>query len=95
MSNAYQIPDLPADCKRVQHGFNGFRCKTLSDWLDALDNVRTLDRAAIAHAARETYSLEACGKRYDAAFQQIYQLYDRGWYSLPEKRRKKPEKIAV
>lgn len=87
--------DYGAFTETVKAGFNGFRCKTLADWLDALEHVRQLDRSAIAKAARETYSLEACGKLYDNAFQQIYQLYDRGWYSLPEKRRKKPEKIAV
>lgn len=75
--------DYGAFTETVQHGFNGFRCKTLADWLFALRNVTKLDRAAIAKAARDTYSLEACGARYDDAFQKIYQLYDKGWYALP------------
>ncbi len=87
--------DYGAFTETVQHGFNGFRCKTLADWLDALEQVTTLDRAAIANDARAKYSLEACGKLYDEAFQKIAQLYERGWYTLPEKRRKKAEKIAV
>ncbi|NBT76014.1 MAG: glycosyltransferase [Betaproteobacteria bacterium] len=75
--------DYGAFTETVQPGFNGFRCKTLLDWLTALQKVTALDRAAIASAARATYSLEACGARYDEAFQQIYQLYDKGWYTLP------------
>lgn len=77
--------DYGAFTETVQEGFNGFRCKTLLDWLEALDAVHTLDRRAIATAARNTYSLEACGKRYDKAFQQMYDLYDAGWYTLPDK----------
>jgi glycosyltransferase involved in cell wall biosynthesis len=81
--------DYGAFTETVQPGFNGFRCKTLADWLTALGKVGSLDRAAIAKAARDTYSLQACGARYDEAFQKIYQLYDKGWYTLPEKHEKK------
>lgn len=77
--------DYGAFTETVQHGVNGFRCKTLQDWLEALDQVHTLDRRAIATAARATYSLEACGARYDKAFQQISHLYGKGWYTLPDK----------
>jgi len=75
--------DYGAFTETVQPGVNGFRCKTLADWMQALDKVHSLDRAAIAQAARRTYSLEACGAMYDEAFQKIYQLYDKGWYTLP------------
>lgn len=75
--------DYGAFTETVQRGFNGFRCKTLADWLLALKQVHSLNRAAIAKAARQTYSLEACGAMYDEAFQKIYQLYDKGWYTLP------------
>ena len=76
--------DYGAFTETVQHGFNGFRCKTLADWLTALKEVSKLDRRAIAGAARSTYSLQACGALYDDAFKKIYQLYDKGWYTLPE-----------
>lgn len=75
--------DYGAFTETVQHGINGFRCKTLADWMQALKKVHDLDRVAIAQAARRTYSLEACGAMYDEAFQKIYQLYDKGWYTLP------------
>ena len=69
----------------MQQGVNGFRCKTLQEWLEAIDQVSTLDRKAIAARARAIYSLEACGALYDKAFQQISQLYDKGWYTLSPK----------
>lgn len=81
--------DYGAFTETVQHGINGFRCKTLADWLSALSRAHTLDRAAVAKAARGTYSLEACGALYDDAFQKIYQLYDKGWYTLPVKEEKR------
>lgn len=77
--------DYGAFTETVQEGFNGYRCKTLLDWLEAIDAVGQLDRKAIADKARATYSLQACGKRYDKAFTQIHQLYNDGWYTLPEK----------
>lgn len=74
--------DYGAFTETVKHGINGFRCKTLADWMQALANAPKLDRRVIAKDARSTYSLEACGARYDDAFQKIYQLYDKGWYTL-------------
>jgi len=76
--------DYGAFTETVQHGVNGYRCKTLADWLVALRDVGQLDRRRIAQASRATYSLQACGARYDDAFTKIHQLYDKGWYTLPE-----------
>lgn len=80
--------DYGAFTETVQPGINGFRCKTLQDWLEAIDNVGTLDRRTIANNARAKYSLEACGALYDKAFQQIANLYGKGWYTLSEKYQK-------
>lgn len=86
--------DYGAFTETVQNGVNGYRCKTLRDWVEAIERVGDLDRKTIADNARNTYSLEACGLKYAKAFEQIYELYDAGWYSLPEhiKARKKPTK---
>jgi len=77
--------DYGAFTETVQHGVNGFRCKSLQDWLEALDVVHTLDRQQIALAARARYSLGACGALYHKAFQQMTTLYDKGWYTLSDK----------
>lgn len=81
--------DYGAFTETVQEGFNGYRCKTLLDWLEAIEAVESLDRRAIANKARATYSLQACGKRYDKAFTQIAELYADGWYTLPDKYRQR------
>lgn len=84
--------DYGAFTETVQEGFNGFRCKTLRDWLEAIDAVGSLNRNAIAERARATYNLQACGAKYAKAFEQIHELYADGWYTLPDeyKRRKLP-----
>jgi glycosyltransferase involved in cell wall biosynthesis len=88
--------DYGAFTETVQDGFNGFRCKTLRDWLEAIEVVGELDRKAIADKARATYSLQACGKRYDKAFMQMHELYTDGWYTLPEKyKRQKIEAVSA
>ena len=84
--------DYGAFTETVVEGVTGYRCKTLRDWLDALDIVGDLDRKKVADVSRHKYSLQTCGAKYDKAFTQIHELYDDGWYTLPEKykRRKMP-----
>jgi FkbM family methyltransferase len=65
----------------IQPGM-GFRCHTLQDWLDGINDVGTLNRQAIADRARSIYSFDACGKQYDKIFKQINDLYRAGWYEL-------------
>jgi glycosyltransferase involved in cell wall biosynthesis len=68
----------------IQQGVNGWRCRTLPEWCRAVELASTLDRAAIAAAARQRYTLEAVGPLYDVAFQQIHGLATgRDWYTFP------------
>lgn len=60
----------------------GFRCHTLQDWLDGLNEVENLDRKYIADTARSRFSLEACGKKYDKIFMDLNNLYRKGWYEI-------------
>jgi|694.fasta_scaffold68834_3 glycosyltransferase involved in cell wall biosynthesis len=80
--------DYGAFTETVLEGVTGYRCKTLWDWIEAIERVGELDRKVIADRARATYSLQACGKKYDKAFTQMSQLHDDGWYTLPPKYRK-------
>ena len=60
----------------------GYRSKTLGDWLWALDHVKTLDRATVAHIARSKYTLEAVRPIYVRAFRELWDLYEGpGWTS--------------
>lgn len=74
--------DYGAFTETVAQGVTGFRCKTLQEWLDAVEAVDKLDRKLIAEITRATYSLESCGVKYDKVFTDLYDLHDRGWYTL-------------
>ena len=74
--------DYGAMTETVEEGM-GFRCHTLHDWLDAVNDVEKLDRNYIANKARNKYSLEACGKKYDKIFKQLDDLKNKkGWYQI-------------
>lgn len=74
--------DYGAFCETIQHGVNGFRCKTLGDWVTAVEFAGQLDRKRIADDARVKYNLESVGAQMDRIFKQINNLNDKGWYSL-------------
>ena len=73
--------DYGAFTETIEEGKTGFRCKMLSDWVEAVDNVYTLDRKYISDRARSLYSLETCGRKYDKAFRQLNTLWGEGWYA--------------
>jgi glycosyltransferase involved in cell wall biosynthesis len=73
--------DFGAFSETVEHNHTGFRCKTLGDWLDAVANVKELDREYIANSARMKYSLAAVGDQMDRIFRQIETLSTDGWYN--------------
>ena len=76
--------DYGAFTETILDGVTGFRCHTLQDWIDAIDNAGDLSRQMVADVARSRYSLEACGKRYDKIFKDINNLWTKGWYQLRE-----------
>ncbi len=57
----------------------GRRFRTLKQGCQAVTEAMTLDRAAIARRAKELYSLEAVGPRFDGWFEQIGTLWGAGW----------------
>ena len=76
--------DYGAFTETVIDGVTGFRCHTLQDWIDAVDQTADIDRSVVASTARSRYSLEACGKKYDKIFKDINTLWGKGWYQLRE-----------
>jgi len=74
--------DYGAFTETIVEGVTGFRCNTLKDWLEALDNVEKLDRFKIADITRSRYSLDVCGKKYAKIFNDISNLRKKGWYEL-------------
>lgn len=73
--------DWGAFSETVVEGVNGFRPRTLREWLDAIEAAPDLDRAGIAAAARRRYSLETCGGQYARVFRQLAALASQGWYA--------------
>ncbi len=76
--------DYGAFTETIIEGVTGYRCHTLQDWLDAIENVEKLDRKVVATVARSKYSLEVCGEKYDKIFKDINNLWKKGWYEVRE-----------
>jgi glycosyltransferase involved in cell wall biosynthesis len=72
--------DYGAFSETIIDQVTGFRCHTLQDWVEAVNNVDILDRQTVAFVASQRYSLESCGAKYDRIFRQINDLWRRGWY---------------
>jgi glycosyltransferase involved in cell wall biosynthesis len=66
------------------HGITGFRCRTLKEFMDAAENVKQLDRAAIRERAVSLYNLDTIGAQYNDYFQRLLTLWGDGWYELGE-----------
>ncbi len=64
----------------TEHGKTGYLCRTLADWMEAIERSKNLDRKYISDRARRLYSLETCGAAFDRAFKQIADLKSEGWY---------------
>lgn len=64
----------------VEHGKTGYLCRTLADWMEAIERAPSLSRTYTSERARRLYSLETCGAQFDKAFKQISDLSRDGWY---------------
>lgn len=60
-------PDFGAFTETVENGLNGFRCRTVGEYVTGIEKARELDRAAVRERAMR-YSLEACGAKYHEIF---------------------------
>ena len=68
----------------IENGSNGFRCRTLNEWLTAVEDVQAdalYPRWMIRAAAVERYSMWKLAHNYDRVFQQLSDLWGDGWYS--------------
>lgn len=67
------------------NGVTGYRCRSLQDFIDAAENVKTLDRSYIRQQAIAKYSLETIEQRYQKYFERLMTLWEDGWYQTKEK----------
>ena len=63
----------------VEHGFTGYRCNLLGEFVSAITKVETLDRALIRQRAQALYSMDTGAKLYANYFRRLETLWDRGW----------------
>ena len=73
--------DWGAFTETVRQGISGWRCRRLGEFMWAVENADTLDKAAIRQHAQATWSLEAVAPRYDHYFQHLKTLEGDGWYA--------------
>jgi glycosyltransferase involved in cell wall biosynthesis len=66
----------------VHDGINGFRCRTLSDFVESVDGCKNLDTQAIRKYAENTFSLNVVAKKYDRYFRRLLTLWRNGWYEI-------------
>jgi glycosyltransferase involved in cell wall biosynthesis len=67
----------------VDEGVSGYRCRSLSDFLRAWDEVGDLDRQVIRRRAQERWSADSAKALYTAWFTRLETLWGEGWYALP------------
>ena len=74
--------DWGAFTENNPNGVTGYRCRTLSEFLQAAEDVKKLDRKAIREHSISRYSLDTIGLEYEAYFQRLLTLWGDGWYQL-------------
>ena len=74
--------DWGAFTENNPHGLTGFRCRTLQEFMQAAEDVKTLDRAAIRERAVSLYNLDTIGQQYNDYFKRLLTLWGAGWYEM-------------
>ena len=64
------------------NGLTGYRCRTLQEFMDAAEKVKTLDRKKIREHSIGRYALDVIAKEYEDYFRKLLTLWDGGWYQL-------------
>jgi glycosyltransferase involved in cell wall biosynthesis len=65
----------------VQHGLTGFRCDTLGEFHQAIDDAPSLRGSWVRDLAVASYGVKAVAGRYDAWLRRCALLEGDGWYS--------------
>jgi len=63
------------------HGVTGYRCRTMGDYVDAINNIDKI-KPADCRAFGENFTLEKVAPRYEKYFQDVLDVYNgAGWYA--------------
>jgi glycosyltransferase involved in cell wall biosynthesis len=55
----------------ILQGVTGFRCRTVDDYVEGIENAAHLDRKAVSDYASNRFSLRTCGAQYDRIFTEL------------------------
>lgn len=73
--------DFGAFPELVTEGFNGYRFRTLGEAISATKEAMDLNRGEIKEWARNNFSIDRVRYQYQAYFEQLLEMWDKGWYS--------------
>lgn len=76
--------DWGAFTETVQQGFDGYRCRTFQDFVNAALKAPKLNNYKIRDHAQQRFSTEHVKLQYEKYFQDLLTLWDKGWYTLRE-----------
>ena len=68
----------------IEHGISGFRCRTLGDWINAILESQSWDRArwkGVKDYAQNKYDMYKLAHDYQKVFTQLTDLGQSGWYT--------------
>lgn len=74
--------DWGAFTETVINGKTGFRCHTLQEFIDAANQVQTLDYNYIRQYAISKWSMDVIKHCYQQYFDRLSLLWQKGWYQL-------------
>jgi glycosyltransferase involved in cell wall biosynthesis len=73
--------DWGAFTETVRQGIDGYRCRNMSEFVIATQKLDYLDPEWIRLNARDKWSLEAVGAKYDEYFERLQTLWGAGFYA--------------
>lgn len=79
--------DWGAFTETVLHGLTGYRCRTLSEFIQGIDNIEAglvLPAVALRERIVNNYSLQATAPKYDRYFRRLSKLWRNGWYDVED-----------
>lgn len=79
--------DWGAFTETVLHGLTGYRCKTMEQFCWAAENIESINPFICRNWAIQNYSLGAVARMYQEYFEQLYRLWESGWYSINQDRK--------